>query len=293
MFHRKPLQTKHNGNDENPFLLSFSDLMASLLAIFILILVVTMVQLEKRKEELRISKKELIKSLEGIQKTQNGIVEALSGIVYREQSLATMLTEIQSDLRENGIEVIIAENLSVLRILEKTLNFALGRYDIPSELASKANKIGKVLLKFLNNSKNRSMLDTVFIEGHTDSVTNSREMGNWGLSTYRAISLWQFWTETPGQVAELKHMQTVPADPAQHSKPLISVSGYADTRSTHGPLGGKGLKDDRPEDRRIDIRFTLVSSEKKKLEHLRDDLEQMQTKMNDLITRLKVTNHDD
>jgi flagellar motor protein MotB len=135
------------------------------------------------------------------------------------------------------------------------------------------------------------LLDTVFIEGHTDSVPNNREMGNWGLSTYRAISLWKFWTETPGQLSELKRLHTIPIDPAQNPKPLISVSGYADTRSTHGLIDGKGLREDRPEDRRIDIRFTLVSSEKKDLEELHKNLYRLRERTNALIHNLKGTNH--
>lgn len=286
MFRRTHHGRQNHWNDDNPFLLSFSDLMASLLAIFILLLVVTLVELEKRKED---SKNQLVESLEEIQQTQNGIAKALTEISYREYSLSNMLSEIQKDLRRNGIEVIIAENGTVLRIPEKELHFALGRYDIPPSYASKTNALGKAILNVLSIPEKRKLLDTVFIEGHTDSVVNNREMGNWGLSTYRAISLWNFWTESPGQVAELKNLLTIPIDPEQHSKPLFSVSGYADTRSTHGPLEGKGLKDDRPEDRRIDIRFTLISSEKKSLQDLQEDAVKMQSRMKSLIENLKKT----
>jgi flagellar motor protein MotB len=277
------------GEDENPFLLSFSDLMASLLAIFILVLVVTLVELEKRREELRVSKEELIDSLEGIQQLQEDIVSSMRDVSQRENTLASVLENIQHDLRQRGIKVVIAENRTVLRIPEQQLEFALGRYDIPA--AAPANAIGNAVLRALELPENRSLLDTVFIEGHTDSVPNNREMGNWGLSTYRAISLWKFWTETPGQLSELKRLHTIPIDPAQNPKPLISVSGYADTRSTHGLIDGKGLREDRPEDRRIDIRFTLVSSEKKDLEGLHNNLYRLRERTNALIQNLKGTNH--
>ena len=51
MFRKRPGITRGNGDEENPFLLSFSDLMASLLAIFILALVVMMIQLHLKKKE--------------------------------------------------------------------------------------------------------------------------------------------------------------------------------------------------------------------------------------------------
>jgi len=55
MFSRR-VSAKEIVDDENPFLLSFSDLMASLLAIFILALIITLIELEKRKDELQLEK---------------------------------------------------------------------------------------------------------------------------------------------------------------------------------------------------------------------------------------------
>lgn len=289
---------RKSGEDENPFLLSFSDLMASLLAIFILTLIVTLIELEKRKEELRRAEKDLrvtltdlVTSLEDIQEMQNNINTSLQGVSRREHLLSGMLGEIQSELKTQGIDVAIAENGTVLRIPERQLQFALGKFDIPPAYAGPAAAIGKALLRALSKDENRSLLDTVFVEGHTDSVPNSREMGNWGLSTYRAISLWNFWTQKPGEVAALKDLRTLPADPDTPAKPLISVSGYADTRSTRGLSSEALLKNDRPEDRRIDIRFTLVSSEKQSLEGLQENVERMRAKTDALIQKLKAQPH--
>jgi len=52
MFGRRPEAENRNSDEENPFLLSFSDLMGSLLAIFILALVVMMIQLHIKRKEL-------------------------------------------------------------------------------------------------------------------------------------------------------------------------------------------------------------------------------------------------
>lgn len=286
---RRTLAIPLKKDGDNPFLLSFSDLMAGMLAIYILVLIVTLVELERRKEELRISKKELIESLEGIQSIQDDIRASISGVVKREQALVVMLKRIQDDLKKKGIEVIIAENGTILRIPEDQLHFDLGKYNIPQEHTNSVNAIGDALLHSLKQEKNRSLLDTVFVEGHTDSVENRREMGNWGLSTYRAISLWLFWTESPGIMSELKELKTIHPEPSDIEKPLISVSGYADTRSTHDFLNGKEPRENRPEDRRIDIRFTLMSSEKKDLEKLQDSLGKLRDKTNDIILKLKAT----
>lgn len=286
---RRTVALPYKKEEDNPYLLSFSDLMAGMLAIYILVLIVTLVELEKRKEELVVSKKELIESLEEIQQIQNDIRLSISSVVKREQALALMLREIKEDLKKRGIEVIIAENGTVLRIPENQLQFALGRYNIPEEHMKSANAIGDVLLESLKKENNRALLDTVFIEGHTDSVPNNREMGNWGLSTYRAISLWKFWTDSPGKMIELKELKTIAPDSSQLIKPLISVSGYADTRSTNDRYNGEKLKEDRPEDRRIDIRFTLVSSEKSDLTRLQTSLSKLRDRTSEIIKKLKAT----
>ena len=307
MFRRRQIQ-KNSGDEENPFLLTFSDFMASLLAIFILVLVVTLIQLKNKENyvppaptvkaepppspatsSINIPSGDLMDFLTEIKKAQDGIAGALQGVSLRERALSVMLEGVQKDLRERGIEIALAENGTVLRIPEQQLQFALGKYEIPPAHTGPARAIGQVLLNALSKDENRALLDTVFVEGHTDSVPNSREMGNWGLSTYRAISLWNFWTDKPGELSALKALRTAPSDLKIAAKPLISVSGYADTRSTHGLLDGQELKKDRSEDRRIDIRFTLVSSEKKSLEGLSENLKQMGEKMDAFI--LKVNSH--
>lgn len=297
MFRRRQ-NPRISGEGENPFLLTFSDFMASLLAIFVLVLIVTLIELEKKKEDLRrqeaeisVAKDELLNSLEDIQSVQDSIAGSLKDVNHREHALSSMLEGIQKKLKEQGIEIVLAENGTVLRIPEQQLQFALGRFEIPPVHAGPANAIGRVLLEALSKAENQALLDTVFVEGHTDSVPNSREMGNWGLSTYRAISLWNFWTDKPGELSALKSLRTAPADPKIAAKPLISVSGYADTRSTHGLLNGQVLKDERSEDRRIDIRFTLVSSEKQSLEGLQENIKRMREKTDTLIKKLKNPDH--
>ena len=179
-----------------------------------------------------IRKDELSKSLKDIKKIQESIAVSLLGVSKREKALSLMLDGIKNDLKTRGVDVSLTEE--GFHIPEKQLQFALGKYEIPAAHAGAADAIGQVVLKYLSKPENLVLFDTVFVEGHTDSVPNTREMGNWGLSTYRAISLWNYWTEKPGQLAELKNLRSSPSDPKASPKPLISVSGYSDTRSTHG-----------------------------------------------------------
>jgi len=298
MFGSRITSQTHRSEEENPFLLSFSDLMASLLAIFILALIVMMIQLhlqkkelEKERENIRVTTEELLERLKDIRETQDSINSAITGINLREKSLSTLLNGIREDLEAKGIEIIVAENGSVLRIPEEALTFESGKFEIKGEYHSSADAIGYVLLTSLQRTENRKILDTVFIEGHTDAAPNYQKMGNWGLSTYRAISLWKFWTDTPGNCAQLKDLKAAAQSGATDQKPLISVSGYAETRPT-GKLPPSSGQTDTIEkgnsaDRRIDIRFTLASSEKENLEELKGKVTELRTKTQDLIERLE------
>lgn len=295
MFRRRPAPAPINGEEENPFLLSFSDLMASLLAIFILALVVMMIQLHLKQKELEEDRKkvklsliELRESLNEIQGTQEAVAAALEGVGLREKSLEGMLEGIQRDLKESGIEVLVTENGTVLRIPEKALTFESNKYVIQDQYRPTVDRIGEALLTALRQEQNRKLLDTVFIEGHTDSDPNLREMGNWGLSTYRAISLWLYWTEKPGTFSGLKNLKSLPQDDGRPERPLISTSGYADTRPTEivAPPPAANAPGN-PADRRIDIRFTLASSEKKDLSGLKENLQRMKSKTDDLIKKLE------
>jgi flagellar motor protein MotB len=286
MMFRKRAATdlKKSGEEENPFLLSFSDLMASLLAIFILALVVMMIQLHNDRQKVQISIIKLKESLAEIQQAQNAVASALEGVGLREKSLRGMLEEIQRDLKEQGVEVMVSD--TGLHVQEKGLSFELNRFEIQDRYKPAADLIGAALLNALRNETNRKILDTVFIEGHTDSVPNRREMGNWGLSTYRAISLWLYWTETPGTYAELKDLKSLAQE---EERPLISISGYADTR----PLGFENaipkpsVEIGNPADRRIDIRFTLASQEKKDLSELQEPFQKMRSETDNLIKMLE------
>jgi len=292
VFRRRKLPKKA-GEGENPFLLSFSDFMASLLAIFILIVIVEVVQLKKTMESkegympVKVSEykslkdrlailenavNELISKMSIFDSMQVGIDKSLNKVGERRKALETIITQIQVDLARQGVAVTPDIANLCLRFRDdengetapKKLLFALGSSDIPNESKETAAIIGSALWKALSETKNQRLIDTVFIEGHTDSLPNREKMGNWGLSAQRAISLWLFWTENPGAVKQLKELKSYPeqGDP----RPMISVSGYADTRSTFSDEQLLHRGEDRPDDRRIEIRFTLAPSGKEGLE---------------------------
>lgn len=282
---RRTKKPKKNGEGENPFLLSFSDFMASLLAIFILIVVVEVIQLKQKEDKIEerkdghwLSNNEynqllalknevniLINKIAIFDKVQVGINASLNKVGKRRKALEGVITKIQSDLVRQGVAVSADIPSLCLRFNDDTkgenapkkLLFDPGKSEIQKKYEETVSIIGTSLLKVLSEPENRKLIDTVFIEGHTDSTGKNDEMLNWHLSTERALSIWKFWTVYPGNIKALKDLG--------NPKPMISVSGYADTRSTFTDEQLARLGPDRPEDRRIEIRFTLASSEKQEL----------------------------
>jgi len=247
--HRKAPQT----DVENPYWLSFSDIMAGLLAIFILTLVTLMIQLYQQI---------------AVQKDVKRKVEkALSELVQIDEMRKELLVEIKENLQKRGINIEIQENHSVIRIPDDQLYFKSGEHDIQKKLEKLVDQVGIVLEKALNKKNRMKYVDTIFIEGHTDSRPfKKQEMGNWGLSSYRAIAVWNFWTEKPGKQLSFTKMKNT------NNKNVFSVSGYADTRRVE-------LNEDtdlkRKRNRRIDLRFSMKIPVAEDLKNILDEFKKL------------------
>lgn len=215
-------------DEENPYWISFSDILSALLAIFILAAVILILQLMERQREFDQEVAELKKA---------------------EQVRREILEEAAMLLRQRDIVVEISENHSVLRIPNEVLSFRTGAFEIDPGYARTARDIGEVLDRVISPPDRLQYLDTIFVEGHTDARPFQGFMGkgNWGLSAFRAISLWQFWSEELPQDQQLDRLRN------RDDKPLFSVSGYAETRAISSGVGD----DEHSRDRRIDIRITI------------------------------------
>jgi flagellar motor protein MotB len=208
--------------------MSFSDILSALLMLFILAAVILILQLIQRKSEFE---------------------ESVKQIGQGELILSIILRDIHEELGRRGIEIEVSEEDSVIRIPNELLGFETGEFEIQPRYASTALVIGSVIHGAISKDDRLDYLDTVFIEGHTDSrpFPGFLGKGNWGLSTFRAISLWQFWSERLPVDERLDELNN------RNGRPLFSVSGYAATR----PVSEGNGPEDLQRNRRVDIRFTI------------------------------------
>jgi flagellar motor protein MotB len=230
-------------DEENPYWISFSDLMSALLIIFILAAIALIIELTQKTDNINDSIKELKKA---------------------EQARQDILREVREELFKLNIEVIIADNDSVIRIPEETLSFESGQDFIPNEMLESVNIIGEILHAAIIKNERFEYLDTIFVEGHTDSDSiysgKYRIKKNWGLSADRAITVWKLWSDKTNLTPALNEL-------VNHSQEtLFSVSGYAATRRVQII---EETSEQKSKNRRIDIRFTVKKPSIQDLEEIK------------------------
>ncbi len=233
-------------DDENPYWISFSDIMSGLLVIFVLASLALILELTVTKFEINDAIREIAKS---------------------EQVRRDILQEIEEDLKRKNINVEISDNHTVLRIPENILSFANNEYWIPDsgEMKETTIEIGRVLYTAITKGNRWKHLDTIFVEGHTDCRPSSRHMGNWGLSTFRAITVWNYWNEHLPDAMRLSNLMN------HLDKPLFSVSGYGATRPVQLI---QNTEEEFQKNRRIDIRFTVRRPALEEFENIKKLLEE-------------------
>lgn len=243
MLRRTPWARRADQGDENPYWISFSDLMSALLLIFILTLVVVIVRLQDQQSALTEAK-------QTVAQQEAMFVAQVDTLRESERIRAEMLTEIADKLAKQGIEVQVDESNSVLSIPTSLLGFESGSYEVAEAHRGRAVTIGRVVTEVISTDERYRVLDTVFVEGHTDNAPfeGLDGTGNWGLSTFRAISLWRVWESADG-ANRLKALRS------EAGEPLFSVSGYGQTRPIEA---NQATESGKAKNRRIDLRFTVV-----------------------------------
>lgn len=226
-------------DDDNPYWISFSDLMTGLLVIFILAAVSLIIELTEKSEK---------------------VDQSILQLKKAEKDRIEVIKEVQDELSKKGIIVLVADNETVIRIPESTLSFGSGQDELPPNpiVVSQVQEIGKTIYQALIKGQRLKSFDTIFIEGHTDSDNFWKRKGNWGLSSDRAISIWNAWTRFDNSQPELLRLTN------EMGQKLFSVSGYADTRRVNT---SELTDEEKSQNRRIDIRFTV---KKPTIESLQD-----------------------
>ncbi len=173
-----------------------------------------------------------------------------------------LLQHLQQRLKAQNLNVAVDFDAGVLRLPEDTL-FAKGSSDVTPQGKAALSKLGQAMqaeLPCLTQAalpagcpQTRSGLESVFIEGHSDSDPLTGGRDNWNLSTDRAVNTYRALISATPALEQVKNAHLRGEDP----QPVLGVSGYGPTR----PLLPETSEAAKAKNRRIDIRFLMATKD--------------------------------
>ncbi|MFG1477872.1 OmpA family protein [Xanthobacter sp. V4C-4] len=252
---------------ENYFI-SMTDMMVGVLFIFIIMLMVFALDFRTRtdaQEDAIDVAREVARKLDGLG-TQ--VSSAIALVDASQQVRRQLLLDIETQLRTEGLSVQVDGHNGVLRLTEDAVRFEPGRSDLAGRARANVDKIARVLDRVLPAyaacraaasglacpGGGGPALETVFIEGHTDST--GEDGANWQLSTERAVNTYRAIVAGAPNLRSLRN---------QGGEGILSVAGYAATR----PIDAAESREAWAVNRRIDLRFVMEVDNRRRLEDIR------------------------
>ncbi len=260
------------GDEGENYFVSMTDMMVGVLFVFIIMLMTFALDFRRttdtQEDALQVAQQVAAK----LDRLQSDVRNEISRLDRVAQDRQALLTDIRRQLAQEGINVQIDEANGVLRLTEDAVRFAPGRADLVDTNKDNVGKIARVLARVLPKytpcraggdkpggdkpgctPPAGAAIETVFIEGHTDSTGSDAD--NWMLSTARAVATYR---------------ELVAVSPALRSflnvrrEEVLSVSGYAATR----PIDARTVREAFDRNRRIDLRFVMETDSRQGLSRI-------------------------
>lgn len=231
---------KHKRDEEETsYWLSYSDMMAALLLIFILIISFTLLQsqsqYEDKEKELE-AQQELVKEQQEQLDEQQEQLDKLIGI--RKELIEALKKEF------DGTDLSVTVDPKTGSIaLDSSILFDSGKYDLKSTGEELLKKFLPKYINVLTNKDFSEYVSEIIVEGHTD--TQGDYLYNLELSQKRALSVTSFCLDVNKAVLSEKKIDKV--------RKMITANG----KSYSSPVLDSNGKEDRNKSRRVEFLFRL------------------------------------
>lgn len=218
------------------YMASASDLMIGLLFVFIILVVVLALEQQRQAAEIKETKRKNSK----VQPPIVGVTESIGKRI------------------KSQVPTIEVHPATGVLTLPEDMLFSTGKAELNPQGIEALKKIADQLVTVLpcyvatpkkacTDNPGEHEIDTIFVEGHTDSQRLARpNYDNFNLSFDRARAVYSLLLDDPSAAA-LKTFQNT------NKQPIFSMSGYADTRWAPGVASGLNAKN-----RRVDLRIVLT-----------------------------------
>ena len=253
-------ESASTAEESENYFVSMTDMMVGVLFIFIIMLMVFALDFRTKtdvQDNAIDVAREVARKLEDLQQDVRAEISSMDrGQETRRKLLATLKTQLEAD----GMDVKIDEANGVLRLTEDAVRFDASQSVLLDRARINVGRIARVLEKvipayvacrsFAGQNKCRtgvdSSIETVFIEGHTNSTgaRGSDDRSNWQLSAERSVNTYREIVTVAPALRSLRNTR---------NEEIISVSGYASTR----PIDPNENREAWAKNRRIDLRFVM------------------------------------
>ncbi|MGO3932457.1 OmpA family protein [Rhodopseudomonas pseudopalustris] len=278
--------TSESEEGENYFV-SMTDMMVGVLFIFLIMLMIFALDFRTKtdvQDNAIDVAREIARKLDDLQK------DVTAEMAYLDRSQETrrkLLMTLKAELKMDGMDVQIDEANGVLRLTEDAVRFDASQSVLLDRAKLNVDRIARVLERVIpsyvacqivaGQNKCRtgleSSVETVFIEGHTDS-TGARggdDRYNWQLSVERSVNTYREIVNVAPSLRGLRNTR---------NEEIMSVSGYASTR----PIDPNENREAWAKNRRIDLRFVMEVDAKQRLKQIINLTETMKGEIERLVT---------
>jgi flagellar motor protein MotB len=264
--------TEEVHEDENYFV-SMTDMMVGMLFLFIIMLMMFALNFRKGDDASERIRKCLLAVVQEnaalsadinarIAKVQKAIQEPIDALELAADQRQKLLTDLKNRLAAEGIPLVeINDKNNVLHLSEGAIRFDPGKSDLDAKAKDSVARIARALSPLIAkysactvddpnkcSAHKGATLETVFIEGHTDTtgVPNpvERDRMNWQLSTDRAMETYRTLLADAPALNTFRN---------RLDEEILSVSGYSSTR----PIVPRDDRFAWAKNRRIDLRFAM------------------------------------
>lgn len=229
--------------EETTYWLSYSDMMASLLLVFVLIISFTMLQ-AKRQYELRTKEFEIqeamIQEQKEIMKEQQ---EKLDGIIGVKSNLVEDLKE---EFGNTDLKVSVDSQTGAITF-DASILFDVNKYELKDSGKKFLKEFLPHYLHILLQDDYESYISEIIIEGHTD--TNGTYMHNLKLSQERAFSVATFCLEDDNSFLSLEEKERL--------RNIVTANGKSFSNPIYHSDGSVNLDASR----RVEFKFRLKDEE--------------------------------
>lgn len=244
------VRRKRDGEETN-YWQSYSDMMAALLMVFILIVAVSIVSMNQYKKELAAQSEELLVRQEMLEAQNEEYLKLKEELEQKQAEIdriigvkQEIIEALNEELSRQDIAITIDQQSGAI-VFDSSILYDRSQFTLKKEGTAFLDRFLPIYIGVLFNDEFKDDIAEIIIEGHTD--TESGYMYNLELSQQRALSVVSYCLSD----SALSQAQK------DQLRSIITANG----RSFSNPVYGADGKVDAAKSRRVEVKFRLKDEE--------------------------------